>query len=1006
MASGTRRALTPASWETVVIHTIDFSTIDLFGRVAALGNHYQKHVSNIEKNFDALVSLIDAQHLFDQFQLLRFSSQPAREMKLIAAFLEDRETLLEMLGCYYAIQILLMNIKALDVLQLNLSLSADRFRNYHNFLFQTGLDFRLLSGAYMSVLLDIFLPKAHRPDFVACGVGTRVDQDDIDLGVIDRGEEERPIITKAFDALNREMLKNASALHFHLSEHVGKQGYSASIQEYHELLDPEIQDFVILSEMLNAVPILGRLQLFREFKREILDRYYYHRDRDNKYHEGCLRGLLGEIRDLMLKEVPDHVLNPKRDALRMLKAVIFAMKTYRGIHRNTTLEVLDVLIKTDRANREDYLKIHQAHTFFETFRFLYQLLVVQDEDIYLEEDFIPHNLQGVAKAMGYEDKSCAPAYTQLLIHYQDYLKIARQGTKNLLAQLTRHLNRTTIFTPVIGRQSREQPGVTDNLAVEFMRTSAFFQGARFWDDLLNILDSNKKILDRFLDGFMTLDEGRRESLIKTYIRWGNLSPIALISLITIVIRHYPNLVGSDFINEFLKGFIQQQETTQDTTSRLCYALNFDPQTMNIFLGLLDDKYLNRLVEILEQPVWKPEIQNAQRNLIILCKLYRNSSYYFRRFIQRIFNSYAPYILSLNDPAKFAQLADGLLRNLDNFSTLPQKVDKLGDYYDFEFLRLGIQLLNGGNFEDINKQFTIFSDNYIRILYELCRSEVIQEMDFHFPGTRDLLAIFVAGGHARSQSFDDDYDLIILLNSTDKEILKFANRIILKMNKRIIKRSIMTHYRFADRFKNYVTTFSNLTGFFKEPDQYAFIDISQLLGARMIVGSAHFQEAFEREIITPFVFDNKRSFITALRKEIISHHGYHTVRGTINIKESPGGLRDIENFLFILKCYYVIKVPISPKLFTRLADYLNKRKSILEELQESYYFLKQVRDLFRLIVADSDVLVDKYLAKIIDPLNISRQTSLSRGLELQHAIRHAMQQNVKHIYQILRQDIKV
>lgn len=989
-----------------MIHTIDFSTIDLFGRIAAFGNHYQKYVSNIEKNFDALVSLIDAQHLFDQFQLLRFSSQPAREMRLIAAFIEDRDTLLEMLGCYYAIQILLMNIKALDVLQLNLSLSADRFRDYHNFLFQTGLDFRLLSGAYMSVLLDIFLPKVQRPDFVACGVGTRVDQDDIDLGVIDRGGDRRYIITKAFDALNREMLKNASALHFHLSEHVGKQGYSASIQEYHELLDPEIQDFVILSEMLNAVPILGRLPLFREFKREILDRYYYHRHQDNKYHEGCLRGLLGEIRDLTLKEIPDHVLNPKRDALRMLKAVIFAMKTYRGIHRNTTLEVLDVLIKTDRASREDYLKIHQAHTFFETFRFLYQLLVVQDEDIYLEEDFIPHNLQGVAKAMGYEDKSCTPAYTQLLIHYRDYLKIARQGTKNLLSQLTQHLNKTTIFAPVIWGENQKNRGEATNLAVEFMRASVFFQGTRFWDDLLSILDNDEGTLNRFLNGFMTLDESRRMSLIKTYIRWGSLSPIALISLITIITRHNPNLVDSAFINTFLKGFIQQQETTQDTISRLCYALNFAPQMMNDFLELLDDKYLNRLIEILEQPIWKPEIQNAQQNLVILCQLYRDSSYYFRRFIQRVFNSYALYILSLNNPAKFAQLADGLLRNLDNFSTLSQKVGKLGDYYDFEFLRLGIQLLNGGNFEDINKQFTIFSDNYIRMLYELCRSEVIQEMDFHFPETRDLLAIFVAGGHARSQSFDDDYDLIILLNSNDKDILKFANRIILKMNKRIIKRSIMTHYRFADRFKNYVTTFGDLIGFFNKPDEYAFIDISQLLGARMVVGSAHFQEAFDQEIINPFVFDNKRSFITSLKKEIISRHDYQAIKGTVNIKESPGGLRDIENFLFILKSYYIIKTPISPRLFNQLGDYLTERIPILEELQENYYFLKHVRDLFRLIVADSDVLVTKYLAKLISPLNLSRQISLNYARDLQRSIRYAMQQNVKHIYQVLRQDIQI
>ena len=36
-----------------MIRTVDFSTIDLFGRVSALGNHHKKYLLNIEKNFDA-----------------------------------------------------------------------------------------------------------------------------------------------------------------------------------------------------------------------------------------------------------------------------------------------------------------------------------------------------------------------------------------------------------------------------------------------------------------------------------------------------------------------------------------------------------------------------------------------------------------------------------------------------------------------------------------------------------------------------------------------------------------------------------------------------------------------------------------------------------------------------------------------------------------------------------------------------------------------------------------
>lgn len=987
-----------------MIRTIDFSTIDLFGRVGALGNHHNKYLYNIEKNFDALVSLIDAKHLFDQFRLLRFSSQPDREMRLITDFIKDRETRMEMLGCYYSLQFLLMNIKALDVLRMNLSTPTDRYDNFHRFLARTGSDFRLLSGAYMSVLLDIFLPEETRPDFVVCCVGTRVDQDDIDLGVIDRGIKERPIITKAFGLLNHEMLKNASTLHFHLSEHVGKSGYSASINEYHNVLDDEIQDFVILSEMLNAVPILGRLELFHHFKAEILDRYYYQPDQDNRYHEGCLRGLLGEIRDLIMKEAPENILIPKRDALRMLKATVFAVKTWKGIDRNTTLEVLDVLLKTDLANREAYLRIHRALTFFETFRFLYHLFVVQDEEIYLEDEHVSDNLQKVALAMGYEDKSYAPAYTQMLIHYQDLQETARRGAEQLIRLVDKHLSNITIFNPItqVSDDSRNDPEKKENIAKEFIKQSIFFRGTRFWDDVFTLLDRKDEILlNRFVGDFISLPKEQMNSLIKTYVRWGRLSPYSLISLLTIITQHQPALAESEFIRIFLDEFICDFEGTHENISRLCHILNFSPQVMTNFLALLNEEHLKKLIEVIDRPLWGPDIIMLQKNLLMLCYLYKDSSYYFQRFFQRVFNSYAAYISLLNNEPKFAQIADGLLHNLDNFDTISERIERLGDYYDFEFLRLGIKIINGGSFEKVNKQFTIFSDNFIQILFELCREEVSKEMGGAIPETKDLLAVFAAGGHARSQSFDDDYDLIILLNSDDKMMLDYANRIILKMNKHIIQRSIMTHYRFADRFKNYVTTFSNLKNFFDQPDEGAFIDMSQLLGARMIVGSAHFKEVYDKEIVGLFIFNNKKEFINSIKIEIFSRRKYFNDLEVVDIKECPGGLRDLENILFILKANYSIVRPISSKLFIQLVSCLPEMQVEIEALKDHYYFLKHIRDLYHLMVSDNDELQKKYLTTIIGPLNKSRELHFQSAADLQQTIDTTLQQNVTLIHQIFK-----
>ena len=978
---------------------IHYSLTDLLSRAAELGNHHQKYIHNIEKNFDSLFALIDARHLIDQFHLLRFSPRPDREMKLIANSMADRETLLEMLGCYYSIQFLLLNFKALDVLHMKLSTTTNHHAIFQSFLMRTGNDFRLLSAAYMNTLLEIFLPRTKRPDFVICGVGTRVDQDDIDLGIVDTGLENRAVLTTAFGAMSNEMLKYACSLHYHLSEHVGTQGYSASIDDYHELLDPKIQDFVLISEMVNAVPILGKREIFNQFKTEILDRYYYSPDHDNKYHEGFLRGLLGEIRDLMYKEPPENLLNPKRDGLRMLKALLFALKTWKRIEANTSLEVLDILLKNERHNHESYNQIFQALTFLETFRFLYQLFVVQEEEVHLDSEEARNNLQRVAYAMGYEDRNYARARTQMLTHYYDHHKLARISVDHLLTGITEHLREITIFYPIthVSSQASGASSLPGNVPLDFIQSSRFFQGVRFWDDILDSLDNpNQVLLKRFLDGFLTLSDTRRAVLVKTYIKWGAKTPFTLISLFGIIAKRQPKIVETEFFQKFVQDFIFELEPTLETISRLCQTLNLAPQIMNNFLSVLPTELLARLIAILEKPYWKPEITTLRETLLMLCRIYHNNSYYFKRFVQRVFNTYAEYITSLNNQPKMNQLAEGLFRNIDNFDSLDEKFERLGDYYDFEFMRLGISLLDGAPFEKINREFTHFSDNYLQMLFELCREEVAMADQQDVPEMHDLLAIFTAGGHARGQAFDDDYDLIVLLNSSDPLILDFCNRIIQKMNKRIIRRSIIPQFRFADRFRQFVTTFDDLRHLFERPDENSFIDQSQLLGARMIVGSTHFLKVFQREIITPFIFQRKSDFIQAMHNEIGARHSYSANSDRLDIKEGPGGLRDFENFVFIIKAHFEWSEPLTDELYARIQQSVPKVATQFDALVDDYHLLKHIRDLYRLIVSNEDHLEGIYLDQLVRPFCLAHGLEIESGAELAELINQIMRQNVERI----------
>jgi hypothetical protein len=923
-------------------------------------------------------------------------------MRKIASYLSDEETTLDLLGCYYSIQFLMLNFKAVDVLNLKLSItSTSKYNVFHSFLSRTGDDFRLLSGAYMRVLLDLFLKGKKPPPFIICGVGTKVDQDDIDLGVIDRGKEGRELLTSAFAKLNREMLKHASQLHFHLSEHIGDRGYSASIQDYHNTLDEKITSFVLISEMLNAVYILGDESIFTDFKKELIDRYFYQEGKDNKYHEGYLRGLLGDINDLIMRVPVEHKLNPKKDALRLIKSIVFALRTWKGINRGTSLDALAQLINEMPEQKDDLYSLYRSFTFIETFRFLYQLYVVQEEEINIEHEGSLNHLERVAYLMGYENTIYAKAVTQLLIHYQDNVRVAQYSAKRIVRHITKHLSRITVFSYFNSENHYHEKNLGEkNLPIEFIDSTYFFRGVRFWDDILQAMEKQDSIvLNRFIEDLKKIPKAELPKIYDQYIKWGSRSPYTLISLFTTIKNRNPLFVDSELFQNFLAAFIYNIKSRLRDIGNFGKVLDYYPKKMYNFITLLNEDLVSYLIDTLNLPIMDPEVNQSRIKLLSLCKLHYNSSYFFKRFLYRVFNTYHNYLIDFNNPQKFRRLSEGLLGNIDNFSGTEERIEKLNIYYDFEFVRLGINTIKGTFFGVINREFTIFSDNYLQILFELCREQVRKRYKVK-PVTKDLLAIYAAGGHARSQAFDDDYDLIVLLNSNDEEMIGFANEIIVQMNKHIIRRSIMPHYKFADRFKSYVTTFDQLIDLFEHPDDVVFIEKSQLLGSRMIVGNTHFTQSFHEKIVNPYIFNQKESFIQQLLTEMKSRNAYHEKVPPIEIKESPGGLRDLENFLFILKAHYEIPEPISTKLFTLFSNKISEKEEMFNQLFMDYYFLKYVRDLYHIMVSDDDMLQKKYLANIIEPISKSRQDNLKTADDLIEKILTAMNNNQNNIKDIL------
>lgn len=940
-------------------------------RVNQLGNHHQKYIRTIEKYLDPMVSSLEGAGKIEDIHIWRGSPRLSQEMDIIAGVAGTLPEKLAYLACYYSLQMLHLNLRSIDVLKLNLTSAIDRSAIHKQFMLQSGAEFRRLTGTYMQKLLDLFFDSKTPPEFAMLGVGSLAHQDDIDVGVIDDGSPGRDDLNLVIGKIRNEMFKWATELHFYLSEHVGSQFYTASIHEYKELLDSQIQDFVIISEMLNAVTIIGSERLFDQFEQEITYRYHYQSYRDNKFHEGYLRGILGEIRSLLLRPINEEKLNPKDDALRMVSIIILAAKTVFRIYRGNRWDVLNILARKDSSRKEIYLELEKVLTFLEIFRHLYQLFIGLDEDIYLGDPETANNLQIIATTLGYEDVGAISAWDHLLIHYHEHVDSAKKISARLIQDVTEHLKAVSIFSNKLKSAwypdpYRSYPG---NLAIDFLRDSNFFKGARFWDDILEAIQSDDShVLENFIKDFKLLKPRFQKVIIEKYGQTARNTIYSMISFLIILWKKKRSLGTEELCNQLNQSFLKNVGDCADRVIRMTKVFNQYPHLINEYLSTLDISLQRQFTSLLDRELWEPEQQKSKILLIKLCDIHCNTSHYFKRFFSRVVSQYPVYIQYLLDTPQLAQIAKGILSYIDSLNTFDEKKKRLGDYHDLEFLRVGLEALQGMSIERIDADFTEFSDLYLQLLFDICKQAVNEKIGGYKP-TKDLIAIYTAGGYAREQAFDDDYDLIIFLNEKDEDIRQYCRQIITMMNTEIVKRGIMPHYRFADHFGDYITLVDDLDAFFSEENEDAFIDKSQILGARMIVGSTRFRKEFEARIVQRHIYQKYDQYKDQMMKEMLSRHkDKRNVRNhNLNVKEGVGGLRDIEIMLLIYKARYQLQQPVNRKLMETICEIDTRHKEDLCKLNKHFNFLKQLRDLYRLTVFAGNELKIEYLepaAKIL------------------------------------------
>lgn len=156
----------------------------------------------------------------------------------------------------------------------------------------------------------------------------------------------------------------------------------------------------------------------------------------------------------------------------------------------------------------------------------------------------------------------------------------------------------------------------------------------------------------------------------------------------------------------------------------------------------------------------------------------------------------------------------------------------------------------------------------------------------------------------------------------------------------------------------------------------------------------------RKILNPFVFDRKIKYIKKMITEI--NRRQKTVEDCVekcNLKETIGGLRDIEAIALLIKTFLNSSESITLEFFIDKKDSLPEIAEDLQVLYSATYFLRTVRNLYRLTEAAEDEIYKEFLDQVNTIIKIS---NLKENLsdDLYHDIRQTLVSSAKAIRQII------
>jgi hypothetical protein len=948
---------------------------DLVAGLGTLSNHFKKYLRFVEKSSFFLRQRLDDCGMTGKVHLWRKAHNYRREMQFVASVAQNQKEIRVFLGTYFTLQVLQLHFLNIDWLRRETVPGPERSRLYHNILTRFRFQLRNLVSCYLSSLFEVFSGEFPSEGIAFCNVGMILDQDDLDVGIFIAENLDQKTWNRVTSQVSNEFLKYSTKMHFYLAEFVAPGSFLITLKDFKNYLDRGINNFVLVTELLVTEFLFGDSNLLRRLESEIIDKFYYEKG-NRRLHEGYIRGMMGEIQELLRFDSSSTWISPKNQGLRLIHSLMNVMKTIHGFYEHGYREAIDNLQQKDIQNADRYRRLHRIFDDIEMFFYVYQLVVSVDDIFDCNDETTLANLDIVAKTMGISSFGIVRPGIRLMTTYYEHMEELCRIGREFQRQIDDHLKRITVFNSVLNDDLPTGYPVkwTDNKALNAIKLFRIYSGLVYWDDILGILgDEDGKALKILFDSMESLEKSKRNHTFNRLLKLLSFDMDSIVMVGVLLSRHIRTSRLESYSIQLRKWLNQQLEKNSRQLLRFINLTSTHPSILAEYLLTLSNPQLLTLIKLAKSLDQSEFIDtNYLDKFIVLCELIAFSSNNYLRMYSRVAKHRPEIVNHINDISILDGISIQLWSELSDVQTPDALKKRLAVYYEFSFCLCGLLAINHpGNIKLLYETYHSFFRRYFRWLYRACQWAVDQEGEFnYFYRERDEddqpLALFCVGGYAREEAFENDIDLIVVSWDSDPEFIRYASRIINEINRELSKQGVIPHFRYADFFDSFIVPIDKLSKFFSKERETDFIEYSQLLGSRLLVGG-HTLELEITRLLDKFLFTDPSRFIRNLLTELEERNAYQNASKSdrsrsISVKEDAGALRDIQIIVTACQAYVGIQEPVMWKVLQCLSAQLRELENEFNVLGRAYRFMRFFKDTYALSLAGvDDIMRDRLIS---------------------------------------------